>query len=189
MESYILLLKEKLCDELYRHSLGTANTAKDLASYYGENEEKAYLAGLVHDYGKIYSAPELLKKAAEQDIYLDRYTRNSRKLLHAPVGAVLIKSELEIDDPAIFNAVACHTTGKVGMSLFDRILYLADFIEPDRDYEGVEVIRDLAYEDFEGALLRSVEITIHAVLNRGLLLHPRSVAFRNSLVFEKGVKL
>ena len=91
---------------------------------------------------------------------------------------------MKITDAAVLNAVSCHTTGSPQMSLLARIVYLADFIEPNRDYPGVERLRQEALKDLTGALLAVVEHTISSVLARGLLLHPRSVNFRNQLLLE-----
>jgi predicted HD superfamily hydrolase involved in NAD metabolism len=178
------LMEEKLGDELYRHCLGVAETAQTLANYYCVDTEKAYIAGMVHDYGKLYSTQELLQKAKELKLPLDRMTLCQEKLLHAPVGAALLKIELGIDDPEISGAVAYHTTGRVGMTLLEKIIYLADFIEPGRVFAGVETIRKAAENNLNSALLLSVNSSIKSILDRDLMLHPRSVAFRNSLLTE-----
>ncbi len=180
--NYSSLMKESLKANLYQHCLGTANAAFSLAAHYGADENKANLAGLVHDYGKRYSAPELLRKADEHSIYLDFYTRSSGKLLHAPVGAALLKIEQGLDDPEVLRAVKYHTTGRRGMTLLEKILYLADYIEEGRRFDGVKEIRKAAFLNLDEALLLAVDNTISSVVRRGLLLHPRSVAFRNSLI-------
>ncbi len=182
MNYYSSLMKERLDGELYRHSLSVAEAAVSLAEYYGADTGKAELAGLVHDYGKRYSKQDLIRKADLLGLSLDRITRQQEKLLHAPVGAALLKSELEICDPEIIRAVACHTTGQIGMTLLDKIIYLADYVAEDRQFEGVEQIRKTAYSNLDRALLAAVDMGIKSVVDRGLMLHPRSVAFRNSLL-------
>lgn len=178
-------LKEHLGEQLYTHSTGVAKAAADLAALYGENSSRAYLAGLLHDYGKIYSAGELCRKAHQNGLLLDRITRAEPRLLHAPVGAVLLKNELLIDDPGIIKAVAYHTTGRRRMELLEKIIYLADYIEEGRNFPGVEIARKVAFLSLEKALLIAVDRTIKAVLERGMLLHPRSIAFRNSLLLPE----
>lgn len=178
------LMKEMLGDELYRHCLGVAETAQTLADFYCADTEKAYIAGMVHDYGKRYSTQELLQKAEELKLPLDWLTLCQEKLLHAPVGAALLKIELGIGDPEISGAVAYHTTGRVGMTLLEKIIYLADYIEPGRVFKSVETIREAAKENLNSALLLSVNASIKSILERDLMLHPRSVAFRNSLLTE-----
>lgn len=178
------IIKDKLDEDLYRHSLETAIIAVELAELYGADTGKAYLAGLVHDYGKCFTKDELLKRAKLMGLSLDKVSRRQKRLLHAPVGAALIKSELGIDDADIIGAVACHTTGCRGMTLLQKIVYLADYIEPGRDFTGVETVRSLARTDLNRALLSAVDNSIRSVLDRGFMLHQRSVAFRNSLLAE-----
>jgi predicted HD superfamily hydrolase involved in NAD metabolism len=180
------LMQEMLSDELYRHSLGVARAAVILAERFGVDVEKAELAGLLHDYGKRYSHQELLEKAERSNLVLDDYTRLERKLLHAPVGAILLNSELQITEADLTEAVSDHTTGRSGMSLLGKVLYLADYIEENRNFEGVEMIRQLASIDLDQALLAAVNNAIRSVLARNLILHPRSVEFRNSLLITIG---
>lgn len=171
-----------LDEKLFRHSMGVAKAAASLAEYYGQSKEKAYLTGIVHDYGKRYSRQELIKKAEEMNLRLDRVTREESRLLHAPVGAALLKSEGKVKDPEILRAVYYHTTGRKGMTGLEKVIYLADYIEEGRDFAEADKIRKLAWSDPEQAMLEAVEFAIESVLQRGLLLHPRSVAFRNSLL-------
>ncbi len=178
------LMKEMLEDELYRHCLGVAETAQALAKRYGSDPGKAYIAGMVHDYGKRYSSKELLQKAEEHKLPLDWITLCQGKLLHAPVGAVLIEKELGICDSEILGAVAYHTTGRVGMTLLEKIIYLADYIEPGRVFQGVETIREAAKENFNSAQLLAVNTAIRSILERDLMLHPRSVDYRNNLLTD-----
>ncbi len=182
--NYFYLMKDILGEEQARHCRNVAEAAVSLAEKYSADKEKAYLAGILHDYGKKYSGQELIRKAEKLGLGLDRITRQHEKLLHAPAGAALLEAELEISDPEILRAVAYHTTGRKGMTLFEKIIYLADHIEEGRSYEGVEKTRELAFHNLERALLAAVDSTIRSVLDRGLLLHPRSVIFRNSLVEE-----
>jgi len=180
--NYISLMEEKLDRELFEHCLGTAKAAAELAGRYGVDSEKAYLAGIVHDYAKSLSGQKLLELADRLQVPLDPITRQQHKLLHAPVGAVLLEKELGISDPDILKAVAFHTTGHDGMSTFEKVLYLADYIEENRQFEGVEEIRKAAKSDLDLALLTAVDRAIQSILDRYLMLHPNSVAFRNSLL-------
>ncbi len=180
--NYQSLMRDMLDDELYSHSLGVAEAAVSLAERYGADQEKAYLAGIVHDYGKRYSVRQLREKARQLKLSLDQVVSREGRLLHAPVGSALLRTELALDDKDVLRAVALHTTGRRGMSILEKVLYLADYIEVGRDFEGVEEIRRLSRQNLEGALLVAVENTIRSVLNRGLLLHPHSVVFRNELV-------
>ncbi len=179
---YQKLIEEHLGEKLYRHSLGVAETAAALAVRYRADRPRAYLAGLLHDYGKAYSREELCRKAELHGLHLDRITLAEKRLLHAPVGAVLLRTELGVTDSAVLAAVACHTTGRARATLLEKVLYLADLIEPGRDFDGVEKLREMALTGLEPALLTAVDQTIGSVIKRGMLLHPRSVQFRNSLL-------
>ena len=181
-DQYRELMREKLDADLFKHCLATAETAVKLAERYGAKRDKAYLAGLVHDYGKRLNRQQLLKAAERYNLKLDSITLSEARLLHAPVGAVLLAEELMIKDRELLNAVSYHTTGYRGMALPAKILYLADFIEPGRRFDGVAKIRELAAVDLDQALLAAVDKTICSVVARGMKLHPRSVAFRNSLL-------
>lgn len=181
-DRYQEMIGEHLSETLYRHSLGVAEAATALAARYGADRQKACLAGLVHDYGKGYTPDQLREKARRLGLRLDWVTLAEARLLHAPVGAALLPVELGITDPAVIKAVAYHTTGRNNMSLLEKVVYLADIIEPDRSYPGVDELRQLALDKLDAALFRAVERTIKSVLERGSLIHPRSVQLRNGLL-------
>lgn len=181
-DRYSEILGRHLGEELYRHSVGVAETAAALSLRYGADRQKACLAGLLHDYARGYTREQMLEKARSANLILDPLTLSETRLLHAPVGAALLRMELGIDDPEIISAVTYHTTGRRKMSLLEKVVYLADFIEPNRDFPGIGLLRKLAHENLDAALLSAVDLTIKSVLERGLPLHPRSVRFRNSLL-------
>lgn len=180
-----LKIEMHLGEELYQHSLGVAATARELALRFGADDYRAYLAGLLHDYGKGYEPDKLLEMAGKLGLVLDYYSRMEKRLLHAPVGAALLPVEMGIDDKEIIAAVACHTTGSPEMNIMGKVVYLADFIEPGRKFPGVDKIRRIAGENLDEALLAVVDETIISIVKRGLLLHPLSVSFRNSLIENK----
>ena len=125
-------LEENLSDKRYHHSLGCADTARELAKLFNQDEEKAYLAGLVHDCAKNMDDAYLLDviKNEIKEGFEPSELKNP-KTYHAIVGAYFLQKEFEIDDPEIISAVRNHTIGKVGMSVFDKIIFLADKIEPN----------------------------------------------------------
>lgn len=176
------LIKARLTTKLYRHSLGVQETAMKLARQYGIDEEKAALAGLLHDFGKSLSLDEQHRLAKDLDL-ADEVCLYEPVLLHGPVGAYLIEQEFEEQfDEEVLEAVKKHTTGAPGLSPLAQIIYLADYIEPGRTCPGVESIRELAFRDFKRALLGAVDMTIKYVLEREKLLHPDSISFRNALL-------
>ncbi len=175
------IIKKRAGETLFRHCLGVKNTAMQLAQVHGVDPEKAALTGMLHDYGKLYSDEELARVARRCHLE-DPVIYQEPVLLHAPVGALLLQEELAVEDPAILEAVRVHTTGFPGMSLLAQIIYVADYIEPQRTCPGVQVIRKLAFTHLQDALLASVDFTIQYVLDRKKLIHPHSIAFRNDLI-------
>lgn len=178
-------LKDTLKPKRYTHTLNTADMAKKLAAYLHENEDKAYLAGLVHDCAKNLTDEELLSCAAEYQINVDKITKHAPYLLHGPVGAVMAKEKFGIDDQEILSAVACHTTGRENMSMLDKIIFLADLTEISRTYEDVEEIRKVQFEDFDRALIMAFDGVINFILRKGCLLHTDTVNARNYLMMHK----
>ncbi|NMB40422.1 MAG: HD domain-containing protein [Firmicutes bacterium] len=175
------ILKNNTGKDLYQHSLGVEKTAFSLALKHGADSKKASKAGLLHDYAKNFSFEELRSIALENDL-ADEVALQEPALLHAPVGAWLLETELGITDKEILEAVRMHTTGAAGMSLLAKIVYLADFIEPGRTHAGVKKIRKTAFSDLEKALLCAVGFTLGRLLDRKKIIHPNSVFFYNSLV-------
>ena len=153
------LLRQVLSEEKYTHSLGVEKTAVELAKIYHVDEKKAGLAGLVHDITKCMDNVALAKEYG-----IENFT--SKKTLHAYTGAVYIERNAITKDNDIINAVKYHTTGREAMSMLEKIIYLADLIEPGRDYQAVEKIRPICYQDLDGAMLMSLKMTIKLIVKR-----------------------
>ncbi len=183
MEKIIKRLKESLKEERFNHTIGVAETAKKLAGHYKLDEKKAYLAGLLHDSAKNLGYDELYKLAEQYKIKLDEVSKNEGKLLHAFIGAYLSRDEYGVSDEEIFDAIYYHTTGKENMSLFTKIIFLADLIEPGRKpIDFIERARALAYSDIDEALIIAMDGTINYILEGGGLLHLDTVKARNYLI-------
>ena len=135
-------LKEKLTKDRYEHSLGVMKEAKLLAKIYGEDEEEAEFAGLIHDIAKEMSKEEILSYTKKYNIELDEIEINQMGLVHSKIGASIAKERFSASTK-VQNAILNHTTGNVNMSLFDKIIYLADKVEENRTYDGVEEIREI----------------------------------------------
>lgn len=178
-------LREMISEERYLHSLGVADTAAELAERWGASVEKARIAGLMHDCGKSPSKNILLKRVLEFGIVMDEIEQSEPQLLHGHVSAELALREFGIDDQEILSSIRYHTTGRVSMSLLEKIIYLADYIEPGRDFPGVDELRELAGQDLDMAVLRAMDLTLIHVIRRGLLIHPRTVAARNWLISSR----
>ncbi len=181
-DEIISSLKQKLKPSRFEHSMGVADTAARLALMYGADREKAYLAGILHDCAKCFSDEELLQRIQKYNITLDEISLKSPQLLHSFVGAYEAREVYGIDDPEIFDAVYYHTIGKESMSTLTKIIYLADAIEPLRSYPGVDEIRKAAEESLDKAVFMYTDSSIKFILDKGSLLHPNSVALRNSFI-------
>lgn len=179
-------LKENLSEKRYRHSLGVADEAVKLARCYHSDEDKAYLSGLVHDCAKEIPADDARRLLTDKyGIALDPVTRYTPKLLHGPLGACMAQSDFGICDAEILDAIKFHTTAKADMSVLTKILYIADYIEPNRDFEGVDELRTLAYESIDDAIITGLDYTVQELVSEGFMLHPDTVHARNFLLLQK----
>ena len=159
----------------FTHTLCVAYAARQLARLHGEDEEKAALAGLLHDCAKGMDLKTMQAYVKSLGLKVDKDIFSSGALLHSLAGAHLARQEYGVEDRAVLAAIENHTLGNVPMSKLDMIVYLADKIEPDREnYPGLEEIRRLAQRDLKDALLLSFERTGSYVKERGNVLHPAS---------------
>ena len=174
-------LKNILSPKRFHHSEGVAAMGKHLAEKYGADPEKAYVAGWVHDCAKELTLSEMQDIVKGAGLSCDDYLLSSRALLHGPAGSVLAETKYGIHDAAIKGAIYYHTTGRKDMTLLEKIIFLADYIEPSRDFPGVERLRALAYEDLDAAVLLGCEMSIQEMAERGLPVHPNTVKARDWL--------
>ena len=175
-------LSARLSPHRLQHSLQVAGVARDMAKTYGSDPDKAYTIGLLHDYAKGLSGADLLALARENALIEDEVESQAPDLLHASVGAYLLATELNIDDPEILQAVRVHTLGSLEMSQLDKIIFLADMIEPGRDFPGLERLQCLAGRDIDRAMLFALDSTIRYCLEQGRILHPRTITVRNKFL-------
>lgn len=173
-EELTAFVKKSIDQKRFLHSLNTAKAAAALARKYGADENKAYIAGLLHDVAKGLPASSLESIAAKNGVEVDEYERSNPELIHGKIGAAIISSELGIKDEDILNAIKWHTTGHKNMSLLEKIIYLADIIEPGRNFPETEALRALAYKDIDEAMIRGLGHVMNFVKEKGLTLHPNS---------------
>lgn len=171
------------------HSIGVSQTAVELAELYGGDAVKAKIAGILHDCARNMPKNNLLQMLEAFAIVIDDVELCEPALLHARVGAHLAKKVYGIEDAEICQAIAVHTVGASHMTLLDKIIYLADFIEPGRDFPGVEKIRRIAKLDLDQALLAAFDHTILYIIDRKGFIHPDTIAARNSLLRQLTPKL
>lgn len=183
-EKIVTLIKSKLGENRFCHSLNVADSARELAPLYGADEDKAYTAGLLHDVMKNSSEKEQLGVLSEAGIELMPVERANKKLWHAMAGAAYVKFVMGIDDRDIIKAVRYHTTGRAGMSPLEKTIYLADYISAERDYNGVEEMRSLCRESSEKAIAYALSFGIPDLVSKGKVIHPDSIDLYNEVIMK-----
>lgn len=154
-------LKNELDESRYEHTIGVMDTAACLAMRYGADLTQALVAGLLHDCAKCIPNDKKLKLCRKNGIEVTPFEEKAPFLLHAKLGAWMAEHEYHVSDPAILSAIACHTTGKTDMSLLDKIVFIADYIEPGRNKApGLPEIRRLSFTDIDQALIRILSDTL-----------------------------
>lgn len=178
------LVKVQLTEHRYQHTLGVTETALKLARKYGIDEKKAELAAIFHDYAKFRPKDEMKQIILEQKMPELLLHFNS-ELWHAPVGAYLVQKEAGIEDEEILNAIRYHTSGRIGMTELEKVIYLADYIEPGRHFPGVDEVRELAESDLNQALIRSLQNTIIFLMKKNQPIYPDTFLTYNWLLSEE----
>ena len=167
------------------HVLGTEQEAVRLAERYGADVTKARVAALLHDCTKKLDMAEQLALCERYRIPLDELERKALKLLHSKTGAAIARDVFAVDDE-VYNAILYHTTGKPDMTLLEKIIYLADYIEPTRDFPGVEELRRTVYEDLDRGLLLGLTMTIQEMEELGNPVHHMTRDARDYLM-KRGI--
>lgn len=182
--------KEILCNMLdekrYNHSVGVSAAAKEMAARFGAPLYKAELAGLIHDCAKNIPYDDLEATCKSFGYIPDEIEIKNPGLIHAPLGAKMIAVLFGIDDEEIQNAVKRHTVAGKGMTKLDKIIYLADMIEPSRQYPEVEELRELAEENLDKAFGKALDYSLMFNISKGVLIHPDTLYARNELIQERG---
>jgi len=187
-EAYKQLIQKTLSTERYHHSLAVADEAVRLAEKYGGDQQKAAIAGLLHDSMKDTSKNELLQKIDGFGIILDSVEKNTHKLWHAIAGAAYAKQTLGIKDGELIDAIRYHTTARADMGLLEKILYLADFTSADRTYTGVGELREAVDKDIDTAMRQALNFTISDLLAKNSPIHPDTVAAYNQMIKGRNKK-
>ncbi len=187
-ENYKQILKQRLNEKRYYHSLCVADESKRLAKKVEVDTEKAYLAGLLHDITKNTSKEEHLQIFSEFGIILNDIEKNAEKLWHAISGAAYVENVLGINDDEIIDAIRYHTTAKSDMSPLCKVLYLADFTSLDRDYPDVSVMRELVDKSMESAFVYALQYTIKDLADSKSAIHFDTLSAYNQAVSNSEVK-
>lgn len=184
LNSIMEYLKSSISLKRYNHSVNVSATAVKLAEFYGCDSEKAGITGMVHDCARELDWPLLMDCLAKEDIFVDDLTLGIKELLHGPAAVHICRRVFGIEDEEILSAVRYHTTGRENMSLLEKIIYLSDFIEPSRSYEGVEEMRGLAFKNLDRALLLAFNLSIEYIISKNGLLHVNTILSRNCILKE-----
>ncbi len=172
-------LKNNLSEKRFIHTMGVAEVAQSLAMKWGEDSSLAFLAGLVHDCAKEIKYCDAVSILEDFGYEFDGSEREFPMLIHGPCGAAFAKKKFGIENENVLNAVRYHTVGQPTMSLLEKIVYIADFIEPDRSFKEAELVRRLAFEDLDKAVLAEADTVIKFNIDRGAGIHPDTIITRN----------
>ena len=181
-EQFIEIIRGRLTEKRFHHSLAVAEQAAHLASLYGADAKKARTAGILHDILKDEKPAALLQILHDFGIILDNVEAVTPNLWHAIAGAAFIERVLHVEDAEIVTAVRYHTTGRAGMSPLEKTLFVADFTSADRKYDDVQEMRRLAEVGSAPAMEYALNYTIRDLAGRGLAIHPDAVHAYNELV-------
>lgn len=161
-------LKKKLTSDRYIHTMGVAHTCEALAMSIGYDIKKAYIAGLLHDCAKCIPDAKKIKKCEKNNIFISDIERESPYLLHAKLGSFIAEKKYGISDSDILSAIECHTTGKPDMNELEMILFVADYIEPNRDKApNLTEIRKEAFRDLKHAVYHILSDTLSYLKDKG----------------------
>lgn len=177
------IVKQQMHEKRYIHTIGVMETAIELAKLYGVDEKKAEMAAIFHDYAKCRPVSEMEDIIKREELPKDLLQYN-KELWHAPVGAYLVEKEVGIIDREILQAITYHTSGHESMTMLDKVIYVADYIEPGRKFSGVEEARELARKDINQALLFALKRTIQFLMEKNQTIYPLTFHTYNAVLKE-----
>lgn len=184
-ETIIRAVQQQIPGQRWTHTIGVMESAVQLAERFGGDPEKAELAALLHDYAKFWPIERMRRWIVDEQLPSE-LLEYDKELWHAPVGAVAVQRDFQIEDEEVLDAIRYHTSGRERMTTLDKIVCLADYIEPGRDFPDVQQIRDLAQHSLDRALLAGFDSTIRFLLARGKRIFPLTISARNALIQELG---
>ncbi|KQY87361.1 phosphohydrolase [Paenibacillus sp. Root52] len=182
-EELIQAVSGQMPEKRWKHTLGVMQSAVYLAGKYGADPVKADLAAILHDVAKYWPVSELEAVIRDNGLNED-LLQHDKQLWHSEVGAFVAQRDYGIDDLEIINAIRWHTSGRVGMSLLDKVVCLADYIEPGRDFPGVDRIREQAEHSLEEGLIAGFDSTISLLLSQRRVIYPLTMFARNDLITQ-----
>ncbi len=175
-------LRSNQKERRYFHTIGVVKEAVRLAPKFGVEVEKAKIAALLHDCAKNFEQDRFLEIAAEYGVTLDEYALKEPALVHAFLGAAVAYRDYGVTDKEILDAIYYHTTARANMTNLEKLVYIADMIEPGRTMPQAEELRRMVEENLDDALIYAIDCSIKHVIKKGRLIHPDSIHARNYLV-------
>lgn len=182
-EELLDIISAQMPAKRWGHVKGVMETSVILANRFGGDPVKADLAALLHDLAKFWPIEKQQAVMVENGLNPE-LLKYGEQLLHAEVGAFIAKKEYGVEDEEVLNAVRYHTSGRAGMTKLDKIVCLADYIEPGRDFPGVDKIRKLAEHSLEEALIAGFDSTISFLIEKCKTIFPATVITRNDLITQ-----
>ncbi len=180
-EQLIETVSSQMPARRWQHTLGVMQSAIELAQRYGADPQRAELAAIVHDVAKYWPVQRQAAVIAENGLNAELLNYDS-PLWHSEVGAYVAEHEYGIEDREVIDAIRYHTSGREDMTLLDKVVCLADYIEPGRDFPGVDRIREKALLSLEEGLIAGFDSTVKVLLERGQTIFPTTVLARNDLI-------
>lgn len=180
-DKLIEAVSSQMPEKRWIHTRGVMDTAVMLAERYGADPQKADLAAILHDVAKYWPVQQLRDILTENRLN-DELLLHDKQLWHAEVGAFVAERDYGVSDPEVLDAIRYHTSGREGMTLLEKVVCLADYMEPGRDFPGVNNIRELANHSLEEALVAGLDSTISLLVSRRLIIYPLTVLARNDLI-------
>lgn len=172
-------LKENLKESRYTHTLGVAKCAVELSKINNISLERAEIAGLAHDVAKNLSKDQMEKIIKDNNIVLSDVEKNNSQLWHSIIAPIVARDKLNIEDEEILDAIRWHTTGKEDMSVLAKIIYIADMIEENRSFPGVDEIRKITFEDLDKGVYSGLKHSIEFLLKQDALIDINTINARN----------
>jgi len=178
---YLEAIKTRMPEKRYIHTIGVMETAVRLAELYGEDVKSAETAAILHDIAK-YADEDWMIQIVKENGLDERLIDWGPEILHGPVGAWIAEHEFNISNKDILNSIHYHTTGRAGMSKLEKIIYIADMIEPNRNFDGVEKLRNKAEKDLEKAMRACIRHSIKFLVKMKQPIFPVSIECYNDLI-------
>lgn len=180
-DDYLAAIKQRMPEKRYIHTIGVMETAIDLAEKYGENVQSAETAAILHDIAK-YADLDWMKKIAKENERDDRLVDWGSEILHGPVGSWIAQYEFNIENEDILNSIRYHTTGRAKMSKLEKIIFVADMIEPNRQFDGVKKLRKKANKNLDQAMSACIRHSIKFLVKTKQPIYPVSIECYNDFV-------